>query len=92
MLVMVECLFPDVGVDKNPTMYPVKKNNRPPKEKKRHDAKLVMQPLIDIEKCLLARLFFRRDLTQDFLGLIFSRHHTSIFQNIWHPFKINGGH
>ena len=30
------------------------------------------------KKCLLCKLFFRRDLTQEFIGLIFNKHRTYI--------------
>ncbi|EJK54476.1 hypothetical protein THAOC_25893, partial [Thalassiosira oceanica] len=73
-LTMVECLFPDVDVTQLPMLTPPKKSR-----KVSGDApELKMSQLTPLERCLLCRLFFRRDLTQEFIGLIFNRHRTYI--------------
>ena len=66
-LVMVECLFEDVDVSHTPSF------------KTSGDDKLAFDNhLTPLEQCLICKLFFRRDLNEEFIALIFGKHRTTI--------------
>ena len=72
-LVMVKCLFPDVDVKERPSLRIIKK-----RKASKDSAKLKLPPLTKLERCLMCKLFFRRDLNEEFIGLIFDRHRNTI--------------
>lgn len=74
-LVMVECLFPDVDLKELPQLQP---NKRRRVQSTGASDSVKMPYMSQIEKCLVCRLFFRRDLTQEFIGLIVDRHRTTV--------------
>ena len=63
-LVIVKCLFPDVDVKERPSLRINKK-----RKASKDPAKLKLPPLTKLERCLLCKLFFRRDLNEEFIGL-----------------------
>ena len=68
-LTLVECFFPDVNVNDIPTIRPTTRR------KSSNDVKLDLpRSMTPLEKCLICRMFFRVDLTEEFLGLIFGKH------------------
>ncbi|KAL9188987.1 hypothetical protein ACHAXT_011477 [Thalassiosira profunda] len=69
-LVYVECFFPDVDTSQSPGLQRATRRKR---QKGSHD------PADEVKKsCLLCKLFFRRDLSEQFLALIFNKHRTTI--------------
>ena len=71
----VQCLFPDLDVKNIPKLHPTKKRKSHDDDNVKLDLPWRMTPL---EKCLACRLFFRTDLNQEFIGLIFGKHRTTI--------------
>ena len=89
----VEDFFPDVTASP-PTAY--FKPDRPARvargrgRQRKHfqiSSKLELSALSKFEKCLICRLFFRRELPQGFIGLMFGSHRTWIGQVLqeWAP-------
>lgn len=73
LLTLVECAFPDVDIDNAPTIHPPSKKRKSPSPLP--DADYFTTPL---ERCLVCRLFFRLNLSQEFIGLLFDKHRTTI--------------
>ena len=73
-LVMVKCLFEDVNIDDIPTLRSNKKRKATNNDVML-DLPRITKPL---EKCLICRMFFRNDLSHEFIALIFGRHRTTI--------------
>lgn len=80
-LTTIECLFEDVDINKRPTLQISRKR------KLGKDALPSIGPVSDLEKCLLTKLFFRRDMNEEFIALIFGKHRTSIGKYLkeWAP-------
>ena len=80
----VQCLFPDLDVKNIPKLHPTKKRKSRDDDNVKLDLPWCMTPL---EKCLACRLFFRTDLNQEFIGLIFGKHRTTIGKTLdeWAP-------
>ena len=72
LLALVECAFPDVDIGNVPIISPPSKRR---KTSSAPDANYFTTPL---ERCLVCRLFFRRELSEEFLSLIFGKHRTTI--------------
>ena len=80
-LIMVKCLFDDVDVNITPSFQTTNK-------RKSNEAKLSFPyRLTPLEQCLICKLFFRRGLNEEFIGLIFGKHRTTIWKvlKIWAP-------
>lgn len=77
LITLVECAFPDVKIDNAPTIHPPSK--KPSKKRKSPtplpDADYFTTPL---ERCLVCRLFFRLNLSEEFIALLFGKHRTTI--------------
>ena len=75
-LVMVECLFEDVDVNNIPTLHRTKKRKLSSSDN--NVALALPRNMTPLEKCLICKMFFRNDLSQEFIGLIFGKHRTTI--------------
>lgn len=66
--IYVKCLFPDVDVIQSSqriTIRPTRGSNQD------RTSRLLLPHLSNFERCLIAKLFFHRKLTSEFLGLVF---------------------
>jgi len=79
-----QCLFPDLDVTNIPKLHRIKNRKSRDDDNVKFYLPWRMTPL---EKCLACRLLFRTDLNQEFIGLIFGKHRTTIGNTLdeWAP-------